>query len=44
MYSFKREFDNEEIIVEILKFIKRHSITADTIRIQLLSDTGFGRA
>jgi hypothetical protein len=29
MYSFKREFDNEEIIVEILKFIKSTEIVQE---------------
>ena len=29
MYSFKREFDNEEIIVEILKFIKSTEVVQE---------------
>lgn len=29
MYSFKREFDNEEIIVEILKFIKSTDVVQE---------------
>jgi hypothetical protein len=29
MYTFKREFDNEEIIVEILKFIKSTEVVQD---------------